>query len=160
MKTLQKGFTLIELMIVVAIIGILAAIAIPAYQDYTVKAKVSEGPQMVSPLTTAIGVACNEGSLGASTTMTTLGVTSQIGKYVAGTGISGVTGSGNGGATTTGPGAAPSATVVRAYANYLAIGTQVATTDFLVYTVTCATSGVIIALDTTNTTANIQKYVK
>ena len=70
-RTAQKGFTLIELMIVVAIIGILAAVALPAYQDYTVRARVSEALVMASAAKTGV----SENAANGATTLD-LGVTS------------------------------------------------------------------------------------
>ncbi len=60
MKKIQQGFTLIELMIVVAIIGILAAIALPAYQDYTIRAQVSEAMVLASGSKTAVAEYYNQ----------------------------------------------------------------------------------------------------
>jgi type IV pilus assembly protein PilA len=62
-KKMQQGFTLIELMIVVAIIGILAAIAIPAYQDYTIRAKITEGLNLADSGKTAVAESFQSGGL-------------------------------------------------------------------------------------------------
>ena len=85
MKSVQKGFTLIELMIVVAIIGILAAIAIPAYQDYTIRAQVTEGLNLASDLKASIGEVYADTGTGADIDSGSMGIPAsnyKTGKYV------------------------------------------------------------------------------
>jgi type IV pilus assembly protein PilA len=96
-KKMQQGFTLIELMIVVAIIGILAAIAIPAYQDYTIRAKVTEGLNLADSAKTAVAESWQSGGVtglkAAATSWNTSFTTSGKTKYVSTIVVSTTTGS-------------------------------------------------------------------
>lgn len=92
-KQIQQGFTLIELMIVVAIIGILAAIALPAYQDYTVRTKVSEGLVLAGSAKVALAEAYQANDMAGITSIANeWNASPKSSKYVSNIAINGTTG--------------------------------------------------------------------
>ena len=88
-RRMQQGFTLIELMIVIAIIGILAAIAIPMYQDYTVRSKVTEGIAAASPCKLGVSEYFSSSSGGWASDLATAGCSSIDTTFVRSVGVSG-----------------------------------------------------------------------